>query len=279
MSQGTASFKRNEHENDAEKRIEEPHPIEHQEHGHDQGQHRKGVQHQQRSQHRGAGRKLETRQVIGSKRGYGQDDHGLRAGDQQRVAEGFPDARELDCAADHPGTGAHDRGEIRFDEKNEISRVQVGADQQRERSRSNEPNRRDGEPHLTAILRQYCRQPERNHGGHEYGSRAPQDYRVGDAGLCRKRDRNEPEIGQDDRQRNGNEEGVEGGRLGPPQRAGAGRQPVPIAWQALQLSQCRHFQCTSMRGRCNRRCRSKKRQPSSATATPITMRKSASAAP
>jgi hypothetical protein len=110
-----------QHENDPEERVQKTDPIEHQEYRHDQGQHRKGMQHQQRTQHRGAARKLESRQVVGRERRYGHHDGGLRPGDQQRIAEGSPHARELNRAVHCPDTGSHRRGEIGLHQEDEIT--------------------------------------------------------------------------------------------------------------------------------------------------------------
>ena len=135
---GEGQLEGDEHQDDAVERVEQPDPVEHQEHRHDQRQHREGVQHQQRAQHRGAAGKLEAREVVGGERGDGDDDRGLRAGDQERVAEGVPDVGELHRAVDLADARAHHRGEVRLHQEDEVA---AGAGRGRPAARRRPPRR------------------------------------------------------------------------------------------------------------------------------------------
>ena len=104
MSHGTASKKPfmtkiekgssigDEHEDDAEERVQQPDPVEHQEDRDDQRQHRKGMQHEQRPQERVAAAESEAREVVAGERRDDEDDRGLRQREHERVAERRPDA-------------------------------------------------------------------------------------------------------------------------------------------------------------------------------------------
>ena len=225
------------------------------------------------------GREIEAREVVAGERGDGDDERHLRAGDQQRVAEGVPDARELwrrDLADARALTGRS-----RAPQEDASCR---GADRGRRAARRRRPRRARPRPTPAQAWRRLARQqrpPARSRGPpaarRAACARAPRCRRAGAAGEG---DRDEPEIGHDDRQRAPRS----GRRRAPPSWPGAARgraRPARPSRRRARVAGARrraisvHLDPRPLQ----QRAHVEEAPASSATAMPMTTRPSASAAP
>src|SRR5438105_15107875 len=119
-------------------------------------------------------------------------------------------------------------------------------------------------------------------GGHDHRARRPQDVTGNAAGPRGEGNHDHPEVGQEDRYGNDNEEREQCRLAGEPRAPGASGQRLPIGSRPERAARYpvdgRH-QCTSIRAGCRSLCISIKRHNASAATTPITTSLSESAAP
>ena len=172
-------------------------------------------------------------------------------------------------------------GDVRVPQESPVVEVQVRAGDRPPAAASVAAEQRQLEPPQPARARRCDRRRSRP------GEQRPaagcasvrQSTTVLAPGAAGEGDRDQPEIGDQDRQRAQDQDGVEQASWSSAAGAAPARPAVSQSTRRRRAAQRRVAQETSIRGFCSRACMSKKRQSSRATAMPTTTRPSARAAP
>ena len=233
------------------------------------------MQHEQTLEIAGAARKIETREVVAGHRAHAHHQHHLRQRDEQRIAEGGPDAG---IAASGSGLALELIGDVGDPQEAEIVGVEIGTGDEGE---GDQGHGREGELEAPPppFVFEGDAQDQRGHEcGHQDGERQPQHGRAG-PGAAGERDGEQPQIWHDDRQRAEDQHGVEEDCHSTAAHPCASHEAWPVLGRRSRDLARELHQPTSIRGFCNSARMSKKRQRIMATEIPTTTRPSASAAP
>ena len=149
----------------------------------------------------------------------------LHGGEEQRIAEGRPDAREL--GADARST-LQRVGDVRIPQETPIVDVEIGTGkdrEQRQRGYDRQRSRRPSGSRLRSKVRRSSDQTNKRRQQHRQRSPEDEGARAGSAGEG---DGDQPEIGNEDRQRAERHEAVEQEILGqaPSPRPGGEAGPI-----------------------------------------------------